>query len=60
MTIQELINTLGIGCGIKRLFVERDSWPNNYLHGVIPLYTRCVGPIIHSKPYEQVILESVL
>lgn len=61
MTIQELINTLEIGRGIKRLIVERDSWPNNYLHGVIPFHARCVGPVIigriHSKPYEQIILE---
>lgn len=57
MTIQELINTLEIGRGIKRLIVERDSWPENYLHGVIPFHARGVGPKIYSKPYEQIILE---
>lgn len=57
MTVQELINTLEIGHGIKRLFVEKDSWPENYLHGVIPFHARGVGPKIYSKPYEQIILE---
>lgn len=50
MTIQELINTLEIGLGIKRLIVERDSWSDNFR-------VRGAWPIIHSKPYERVILE---
>ena len=57
MTIQELINTLEINRGIKRLFVERDSWPENYLHGIIPFHASCIGPKIYSKPYERITLE---
>lgn len=58
MTIQELINTLEIGRCIKRLIVERDSWPNNLSSWCYPVScSQCWVYNIHSKPYEQVILE---